>query len=338
MTHRIALNFEDGVTRFIEARVGELVADAAYREGVNVPMDCRDGACGTCKCQCETGEYTLGSYIEDAMTEEEAAQGFVLTCQMKAQSDCVIKVPASSASCKVKAGALSATMAEVKKLSPSTIGFSVRLGDANALSFLPGQYVNVSVPGTSQTRSYSFSSMPKDGVVEFLVRNIPGGLMSGYLAETAGAGDALTITGPIGSFYLREVKRPLLFLAGGTGLAPFLAMLEVLQASGSAQPVHMIYGVTNDADLVEVEKLNAFAQAIPGFTFATVVADPESAHPRKGYVTHHLPDAALHGGEVDLYLCGPPPMVEAVRGYLNDKGLKPANFYFEKFSPSENTK
>lgn len=335
MTHRIALTFEDGVTRFVQARVGELIADAAYREGVNIPMDCRDGACGTCKCRCEQGDYTLGSYIEDAMTEEEAADGFVLTCQMKANSDCIIRIPASSAACKVKVGAVPATMVAVEKLSPSTIGFSVRVSDDTALSFLPGQYVNVSVPGTTQTRSYSFSSMPKDGVVEFLVRNIPGGLMSSYLAEKAAAGDALTVTGPIGSFYLREVKRPALFLAGGTGLAPFLAMLETLRRSGSQQPVHMIYGVTNDADLVEVDKLTAFAAAIPGFTFATVVADPASSHDRKGYVTHHLPDAALHGGDVDIYLCGPPPMVDAVRAYLADKGVKPANFHFEKFSPSE---
>ncbi len=335
MTNRIALTFEDGVTRFIEARAGELVADAAYREGVNIPMDCRDGACGTCKCRCEQGDYTLGSYIEDAMTEDEAAAGYVLTCQMKAHSDCVIRIPASSAACKVKPGALAATMVEARKLSPTTIGFTVAVQDKAALSFLPGQYVNVSVPGTTQTRSYSFSSMPKAGAVEFLVRNIPGGLMSSYLAERAGPGDALTITGPIGSFYLREVKRPVLFLAGGTGLAPFLAMLEVLQASGTQQPVHMIYGVTNDADLVEVDKLHAFAKAIPGFTFATVVADAASDHPRKGYVTHHLPDAALHGGDVDIYLCGPPPMVDAVRAFLDTRGVSPVSFHFEKFSPSE---
>jgi benzoate/toluate 1,2-dioxygenase reductase subunit len=159
--------------------------------------------------------------------------------------------------------------------------------------------------------------------------------MSSYLADKAAPGDTLTVTGPIGSFYLRDLKRPALFLAGGTGLAPFLAMLETLQASGSRQPVHMIYGVTNDADLVEVDKLTAFAAAIPGFTFTTVVADPASGHDRKGYVTHHLPDAALHGGDVDIYLCGPPPMVDAVRSYLAEKGVKPASFHFEKFSPSE---
>ncbi len=333
MTHRIALNFEDGVTRFIDARPDELVADAAYRVGLNIPMDCRDGACGTCKCQCESGDYTLGSYIDDAMTEEEATDRYVLTCQMKAKSDCVIRIPASSAVCKVKAGAVAAEMTEIRRLSPSSIGFSVKL--AEPLAYLPGQYVNVSVPGTAQTRSYSFSSMPRDGVVEFLVRNIPNGLMSSYLADLAKPGDRLTLTGPIGSFYLRDVARPILMLAGGTGLAPFLAMLEVLRDTGATQPIHMIYGVTNDADLVEVDRLMAFAAAIPGFTFVTVVADAASSSERKGYVTHHMPDAVLHGGNVDVYLCGPPPMVDAVRGHLADKGVKPASFHFEKFNPSE---
>ena len=335
MSFRVALNFEDGVTRFVEARADELVADAAYRAGLNIPLDCRDGACGTCKCYCESGDYTLGSYIDDALTEEEAAERQVLPCQMKAKSDCVLRIPVSSTVCKVKIGSMSAEIESVRPLSPSSIGFSLKLNDPDGMSYLPGQYVNVSVPGTPETRSYSFSSMPRDGVVQFLVRNIPGGLMSSYLAERAKAGDSVTIAGPMGSFYLRDVTRPVLFLAGGTGLAPFLAMFEELERTTPTQPIHMVYAVTNDADLVEVSTLEAFAASIPGFTFTTVVAAADSAHPQKGYVTHHLPDAALNGGDVDVYLCGPPPMVDAVRAYLKDKQIAPANFHYEKFSPSE---
>ena len=289
MVHHIALNFEDGVTRFIEARADELVADAAYRAGLNIPMDCRDGACGTCKCYCESGDYSLGSYIDDALTEDEAAERQVLTCQMKAKSDCVLRIPASSAVCKVKAGSMSAEIESVQQLSSSSIGFSLRLKDPDGMHYLPGQYVNVSVPGTTQARSYSFSSMPRDGVVQFLVRNIPGGLMSSYLAEQAKVGDTVTVAGPIGSFYLRDIMRPVLFLAGGTGLAPFLAMLEELERRTPSHPIHMVYGVTNDTDLVEVGTLEAYAARIPGFTFTTVVAAADSAHPQKGYVTHHLP-------------------------------------------------
>ena len=75
MSHKVALNFEDGFTRFVESRPGETVADASYRVGINIPLDCRDGACGTCKCRVQSGDYDGGDYIEDALTEEEAAEG-----------------------------------------------------------------------------------------------------------------------------------------------------------------------------------------------------------------------------------------------------------------------
>src|SRR5260370_18478442 len=148
---------------------------------------------------------------------------------MKAKSDCVLRIPASSNIWKVKSGWVAAEMEWVQQLSPSSIGFSLALKDPDGMHYLPGQYVNVSVPGTTQTRSYSFSSMPRAGVVQFLVRNIPGGLMSSYLAGQAKAGDVVTIAGPIGSFYLRDVTRPVLFLAAGPGLGPFLAMLRELR-------------------------------------------------------------------------------------------------------------
>lgn len=335
MSHKIALNFEDGVTRFIDAKVGETVADAAYRQGVNIPLDCRDGACGACKCFAEAGSYDMGdNFIEDALSDDELQQGYVLTCQMRAESDCVVRVPASSAVCKTQQASFNAEIREVRALSASTIGLTIAGAELESLAFLPGQYVNLQVPGTSETRAYSFSSLQSGGVVSFLIRNVPGGLMSGFLGNQAKAGDAMTLTGPLGSFYLRDIKRPLLLLAGGTGLAPFLAMLEKIAAEGSAHPVHLIYGVTNDFDLVEMDKLEAFAARIPNFTFAACVANPESSYPNKGYVTQHIAPGQLNDGDVDIYLCGPPPMVEAVSQDLRQRGIQPANFYYEKFAAS----
>ena len=281
--HKIALNFEDGVTRFIDAAGGETVADAAYRQGINIPLDCRDGACGTCKCFAEAGRYDLGQeYIEDALSEEEVAQGYVLTCQMRAESDCVIRVPASSQVCKTEQASYQASISDVRQLSDSTIALSIKGEALSRLAFLPGQYVNLGVPGSEQTRAYSFSSLQKDGEVSFLIRNVPGGLMSSFLTGLAKAGDSMTLAGPLGSFYLREIRRPLLLLAGGTGLAPFTAMLEKIAEEGSAHPLHLIYGVTNDFDLVELDRLQAFAARIPNFTFSACVANPDSQHPLKG--------------------------------------------------------
>ena len=332
MSHSIALNFEDGVTRFVECRPDETIADASYRAGINIPLDCRDGACGTCKCRVEQGRYNGGSYIEDALTKEEAAEGLALACQMRPLSDLVLAIAASSEACKTGRQSFEAPLRAVERLSATSIAFSLEA--PAGLAFLPGQYVNIRVPDTDQRRSYSFSSAPGAEALSFLVRDIPRGMMSTWLREVAAPRTPLELAGPAGSFYLREVRRPLLFLAGGTGLAPFLSMLGKLAATGCAQSIHQVYGVTIDADLVEVARLEEFAARIPGFTFATCVAAEGSTHPRKGYVTAHIDPAHLNDGEVDVYLCGPPPMVDTVRAWLGERGMTPANFYHEKFSPS----
>jgi len=336
MSYNIALQFEDGVTRFISCNEGEKLSDAAYRQKVNIPLDCRDGACGTCRGLCESGDYDLpeSSYIEDALTPEEAAQRQILACQMKPKSDCVVKIPASSAACKTGSSSFSGKLATVEKLSDSTIRFSIELDDPSSLSFLPGQYVNVQIPGTDLTRAYSFSSGPGSQLASFVVRNVPNGRMSTYLSDMAKPGEAISFAGPNGSFYLREIKRPVLFLAGGTGIAPFLSMLESLTSSGSSQPIKMVFGVTNDMDLVALDQLDEMRAKLPGFEYRTVVASPESNHARKGYVTEHIENDWLNQGDVDVYLCGPVAMVDAVRNWLSGAGVTPANFLFEKFSPS----
>lgn len=179
MGYRIALNFEDGATRFIDCNAGEKVLDAAFRQKINLPMDCSDGVCGTCKCRCEQGSYELGDeYIEEALTEDEAEEGMVLTCQMQVSSDCVIAVPVPSSACKVKPAIHGGEVASVEMVSDSTIILTLRVDDPAALGFLPGQYVNLMVPDTGQHRSYSFSSKPGAAEASFLIRNIPGGLMS----------------------------------------------------------------------------------------------------------------------------------------------------------------
>lgn len=333
MSYSIALNFEDGVTRVIDCDDDEKVTDAAFRQKINIPMDCRDGVCGTCKCLAEKGEYELEFYLDDAMTEDEAEAGYVLTCQMTPESDCVIRVPASSLVCKTGAETVTGEVAGVDRLSDTSFGLRVRLD--KPMGFLPGQYVNLSVPGSGTTRSYSFSSAPGAEEASFLIRNIPGGVMSGYLDASAQPGDKVELTGPMGAFYLRPIERPQLWLAGGTGLAPFLSMLEQLAGQGCDQPITLYYAVTRAADLVELDRVRRLAEAIGDVTVVTILADADEAHDRKGFVTDHLTGDDLRGGDVDIYLCGPPPMVEAVRQHLEAAGTTPASFHFEKFNPTE---
>jgi NAD(P)H-flavin reductase/ferredoxin len=333
MSFQIALTFEDGVTRFIECRPNEVVADASYRQRINIPLDCRDGACGTCKSYCESGNYDGGDYIEEALTDDEAEQGFLLTCQAVPESDLIIRIPATSDVAKTSISTYTGQLASNDRLSDTALGFSLSLDDRAALGFLPGQYVNIQVPGTDQARSFSFSSGPGADEVSFLIRNTTYGVLTTYLRDRAAAGDTISFNGPLGSFYLRKIERPVLFLAGGTGLAPFLSMLhKIEQDGGSEHAIHLIFGVTNDPDLVKVDELEGYADRMPNFTFTCVVAAEESSYPNKGYVTHHMKPEHLNDGFVDVYLCGPPPMVDAVRKYLSDQGIEPASFYYEKFS------
>jgi benzoate/toluate 1,2-dioxygenase reductase subunit len=228
-----------------------------------------------------------------------------------------------------------AEIVEVQALSAHRIRLSVQPIEGALPMFLPGQYVNVTAPNKTAKRPYSFTSAPGANVATFLIRNVPGGKMSAYLEAKAKTGDRLLLNGPFGSFYLRVPRRPILFLAGGTGVGPILSMLEHLAARGANdQPVQLVYGVRDDADLVEVERIEALRPRIPKFTFDTTCSDPRSRHPLTGHVTDHFSADALNSGDVDVYLCGPPEMVESGRQHVAKLGLSPANVHFEKFVPA----
>ncbi|QFS85042.1 benzoate 1,2-dioxygenase electron transfer component BenC [Roseivivax sp. THAF197b] len=334
MTYQVVLNFEDGVSRVISCDDAEKVTDAAFRHKINLPMDCRDGVCGTCKCKVGAGDYEMEFYLEDeAMTEEEEQEGYALLCQTTVSSDAVFNVMASSEACKTGAQQTAGEVIAAEKLSETSFNLRVKL--EKPLGFLPGQYVNVSVPGTEETRSYSFSSKPGTDEATFLIRNLEGGVMSSYLAERASAGDKVELTGPMGIFYLREMKRPQLWLAGGTGLAPFLSMLEKVAEEGTDQPITLYYAVTRAADLVELERVEQLAEKIGTVTVVTILAAEDEEHALKGYVTDHLSEKDMNDGDVDVYLCGPPPMVDAVSKHFKTLGTEPAQFFYEKFNPSE---
>lgn len=329
----IALNFEDGVTRFVEGTAGETVAETAYRVGINIPLDCADGACGTCKCRVRAGSYDGGDYIEDALSDEEAAEGFALACQMRPETPVVVDILASSEACKVRIENFAATITGLDFLSPEIVKLVLKTNDGQSINFLPGQYANIEVPGTGLTRSYSFSGVSGKDQIEFLIRLVPGGLISSYLKDIAQVGDVLQLTGPLGSFYVREINQPTLFFAGGTGIAPFLAMLEKLSAENTQIPIQLFYGATTDDNLVELERLQAFTATMP-FTFMTCVSVEQSKSHANGFVTQWVTPAHLGQNTYDIYICGPNPMVEAVKSSLSDGNIAYINFYTEKFVPT----
>ena len=267
------------------------------------------------------------------MTEDEAEQGYVLTCQMVPESDCIIRIPATSDVAKTEHQHLHGR----DHLDRPAVRHGHRLLDQVGQpvgAWVPSgpvrQHPGTRVPTRPGRSPSAQAQVPTKSV--FLIRNTSHGVLTTYLRDRAKNGDRIEFNGPLGSFYLREIKRPVLFLAGGTGLAPFLSMLDKIEADRERTPHTPDLWGHQRARSGQDRRAGGYAARIPSFSFTCCVAAEDSTYPNKGYVTRYMTPEQLNNGIVDVYLCGPPLMVDAVRTYLSDQGITPANFYYEKFS------
>jgi NAD(P)H-flavin reductase len=301
--------------------------------------DCLEGVCATCKAVCVEGEYDLNEYSDEALTDEEAAQREVLTCQMHARSDCVLEFPYEAGiALRSEPHSWDCRVAAVEKISATVARLDITAdhGDQGPPAFLPGQYVHLGVPGTTERRSYSFASPPHvtDGY-SFYIKILDQGVMSDYVGGRAAAGDAITMTGPFGRFYLRKPLRPILMVAGGTGLAPMLSMLDhMIETGETGQPVHLLCGANRADELFRLDQLAAYAEKGLNLTTEFAVVEPDEGwRGAVGHVTSLL-RYELIGRGADVYLCGPPPMIEAGQDWLADHGVDEKLIHVEKFLPS----
>lgn len=333
----VTMLFEDGRTFRIRAQEEETLYVAALRQSIRLETDCLEGVCAACKAQCSVGEYVIRDYSEDALSVDDVQNRYILACQTSVRSDCVVEFPYDSTrvSKDVAPAEQVGQIVEVQRLTPSVIRLEVNLG-ANQFAFLPGQYAYLRLPGTDVSRAYSFANIPGSrSSYSFYVKLCPGGAMSEFLASHAAVGDSLTLIGPYGRFYIRPPKRPILMLAGGTGLAPMLSMLGHLQAEKTPDiAIHLIYGASHSDDLFGVSQLEAYASNGLNFSYECVAGKSSAQWKGKqGFVTDCLRPELIHGGNCDAYICGPPAMIEAGTSWLRSAGLSAARVHAEKFLP-----
>jgi anthranilate 1,2-dioxygenase reductase component len=339
MNHKVAFSFSDGKTVFFDIRSNEILLDAALRNGINIPLDCREGVCGTCQGRCESGSYTQDYVDEEALSADDLAARKMLSCQTRVQSDVSFYFDYDSSLCSAgEKMLLSGKIGAVKLVSETTAILHIDASDhAGRLDFLPGQYARLKVPDTQAWRSYSFANLPSDrNQLQFLIRLLPNGAMSDYLRERCRPGQNIEFEAPLGTFYLREIQRPLVMVAGGTGLSAFLGMLDKLaEQGGASHPVRLYYGVTNARDLCELERLKRYEAQIRDFAYEIVVTNPADGwHGKTGYIPEHFDRRFLDANPFDMYVCGPPPMVEAIRGWLSSERIAEHRLYYEKFADS----
>jgi ferredoxin-NADP reductase/ferredoxin len=333
----ITLIFRDSEAIRLECRSCETVVQAAARQGIRLLTDCREGGCGTCKAEIQSGQYSLDDYSEEALSAEELAKGLILTCRLRPESPCIFEFDYDLAAVRPGAAALprETAIASVEKIADDVLELTVQTKDGMRFNFLPGQYANLQVPGTEIVRSYSFVNIPGSDRATFLIRLLRGGAMSGWLQETA-PGAPLLVASPFGRFFIRDAQRPLVFVAGGTGVGPVVSMLEWLrtQVVASGTTVKLAFGVNTSPGLFYRERLERLVGNFPQSKLIISIINPDVGWDGVcGTAVDALSQLEL-GSEEHVYLCGPPTMVERSRAALASRVMSQRSIFAEAFLPT----
>ena len=225
----------------------------------------------------------------------------------------------------------------VERIASNVVRLTLELADQQWLDFRPGQYLQVTVPGVGVLRSYSPSStaieLPR---IEMLIRLQPGGAMSNWLINEAKPDDVLTLQGPYGSFFLREQRRaPHIFVAGGTGLAPVMSMIDgIRQWAGRKPPILLSFGCATPEALFCLDDLALRQQWMPTLETRICVDHGASGDQIAGNPVTALREGDVTSPDTVAYLCGPQPMIDAARARLIELGVSPDNIHSELFTPS----
>ena len=323
----------------------ETVLDAAFRQGYNLAYGCREGQCSACKCYLLEGEVELLPYSTFALSESEEANGYTLLCRALPYEDLVVELLHFDPDSYRLENPIRDGRARLEALEPLTDDIrrlDLRVQEPADFSFLPGQYVDLWVPGSDEARrSFSMANLPGDGRIELMVKCYPGGRFSGLLDTSLRPGDELRFTGPYGAFHLRRSGRPVLMVAGGSGMAPILSLLRELAERRTDRMVRFFYGARTGHDLFHLEEIAALGSRIADFRFTPVLSeaglgdDWGAEMPHALGLVHERVGEYLASGEMqdlEAYMCGPPPMIDAASELLAHHGVDDSRIFHDKFT------
>lgn len=335
---KVSLQTRDAVELSIDCAATQDVLSAAEAAGLYPPAMCHTGQCGLCAATVRHGEYRMDSHSPAALPP---GPGGVLLCRCKPCSELVIALPCTDAQiARQRIAARQARILSINTVAAGTLALTLQLQpDAEfgqAADFLAGQYMELTAPTNGVKRAYSLANLPNwDGRLEFLIRVVPGGAFTSWLAKHAQPGDQLSVRGPIGSFVLDESSpRPRLMIGGGCGLAPILSMLRQLASFQHAGPVHLIYAANTEADLLPEAVLAELRAGLPQLGVTLCLWHPQPDW--QGFTGTAAEALAAHltGSPTspDLYACGPPAMLAAVQAAALTAGLNDRQLFFERIN------
>ncbi|MBP5988753.1 MAG: CDP-6-deoxy-delta-3,4-glucoseen reductase [Proteobacteria bacterium] len=318
----------------------EPILHAAIQAGIGLPYGCKDGACGSCKSRLLEGRVIHGAHQAKALSAEEEAAGFMLTCCAAPQSDVVIEARTVPGAGEFPVRKMPARVMAIARPAPDVAVLTLQLPANEVLRYHAGQYVEFILRDGAR-RSYSMANAPHTQAdkpaIELHIRHMPGGKFTEHVFGAMKEKEILRLEGPFGSFFLREDSdKPIVLLASGTGFAPIKAIIEYLEFKGLTRPAVLYWGCRSKADLYLHDWAEAAAARLPNLRYVPVLSEPKPEDGWKGRtglvhqaVMADLPDLSGH----QVYACGAPIMVEsAQKDFLARCGLPADEFYADSFT------
>ncbi len=326
--------------RTFSAQPDEAMLAAGIRQGIGLPYGCKDGACGSCKCKLVSGSVVHGAHQSKALSADEEAAGYVLTCCGVAQSDVVIESRQVTEIGAFPIKKMPVRVSALERASHDVMVLRLQLPASDAFQYHAGQYVEFLLRDGDR-RSYSMANAPHtqsaQPSLELHLRHMPGGKFTDHVFGAMKEKDILRIEGPYGSFFLREDStKPMVLLASGTGFAPIKAIIEHMQFKGITREATLYWGGRRPADLYQSAWIEAKLAEMPNLRYVPVVSNalPDDAWTgRTGFVheavLQDVPDLSGH----EVYACGAPIVVDsAKRDYMAQAGLPEEAFFADAFT------
>jgi propane monooxygenase reductase component len=322
----------------IEVDEEQTVLRAAFDQGIMLMHGCKEGQCSSCKSFLLDGDdVELDKYSTFALPDFEKEEGFTLLCRAHVYEDVTIELLNFDEEM-IRSG-LPVTEAVAEVVANEAVTHDMRhlvlkLVSTDDFKFFPGQYVDITVPGTDEVRSFSMAntSARESGQLEFIIKIYPDGLFSDYLDKKLKVGDQLNLTGPFGVFTLRDAPdKDLIFVGGGAGMAPILSLLRSMAERGIERKAVYYYGARRQSDLCFESELRALEQTLPSFRYVPALSD-EDWEGENGLITDVVSRSESALARAHAYICGPPPMVEAAVPLLTRLGVPEKHVYWDKFT------
>jgi len=329
MSHRVTVQPSGNV---FEVPEGDTILAAALNEGFHLPYGCRNGACGSCKGKIITGEIDYGKYQHSALSDDERAAGYALFCQARPLTDLTIESREIGAVKDIVVKKLPCRVHKLERVADDVVILWLKLPANERLQFLAGQYIEFILKDGSR-RSFSMANAPHDD--EFLqlhVRHVPGGAFTDHVFKTMKERDILRFEGPLGSFFLHESEKPIVFVASGTGFAPVKAIIESAFKHEIGRPMTLYWGARRPKDLYLDALARHWAAEYPAlFEYIPVVSDalPEDQWTgRTGFVHRAVMADMPDLSEIQVYACGVPIMVDSARRDFTHECRLPIDEFF----------